>query len=242
VIDRLDIHAFADRELAPDELTRLEREIASSPEATRELQAIQSLKSCLLTKLEAPQPGEVWKICSERLDELDRVKKAESFVGKYAWALSALLFAVILGGGLLNRARGYSVNMANVATFNSDLTSWGAPRITQPEKLRSWISNQTGQRPTLHVDPDKVVALAISDQPQGRVVRLRMRDNLGLVDLMIIPNVSGIDGVRPMGGGMFMGQVNGFNCVTWPDSGCEVLVIGSQEPAQLQQFAQSLYH
>lgn len=240
-MDRLDIHGFADRELAPEEMTRLEKEISSSPEATSELQAIASLKLCLQTKLEQPQAGELWKECVGRLDELDRVKKAETFVGKYAWALSVMLFIVILGGGLMNRYRGSSVAVGNIAVLSGDMMSLGAPRTSQPEQLRSWISDQTGQQLRLKVDPSRVVALAYVDQPQGRIVRLTMRDTSGVLDLMVIPNVSSVDGVEPMGGGMFAGQVNGRNCVTWPDAGCAVLVIGDRSAVELRDFAATLY-
>jgi hypothetical protein len=239
LIDRLNIHAYADGELGPDEMARLEAEIAASPEASRELEAIRCLQSCLHAKMPQPQPGDSWKACLDRLDELDRVKKAETFVGKYAWALCALLFVVILGGGLLNRYRGGSVNMSTVASDLSGMVPMSS--IPQPDKLRSWIGSQIGQAPPISSIPPHVVDVAYSDQPEGRIVRVRFQDAQGIVALLIIPNVGGVNGVQPIGDGMFAGQVNGHNCVIRPDSGCAVLVIGDRDLNQLQAFTQSLY-
>jgi hypothetical protein len=112
--------------------------------------------------------------------------------------------------------------------------------MSQPEQLRNFITDQTGRRPKIVVDPSKVEGYDFSDQPEGRSLRVRMRDSGVRLDLIIIPNVT-VDGVRPIGDGMFAGQVNGFNCVTWPDSGCAVVVIGDRDVEGLKNFAQALY-
>lgn len=240
MIDRLDIHAYADHELSPDEMARVEREIAASPEAARELQAIQSLKTCLHMKMEQPDSSASWKVCAERIEELSRVKRTETFVGKYAWAICAFFLLIIVAGGMFNRFRGGSIGMANVASISGDLVPINTPRMSQPEQLRSWISDQTGHRPMLTLDPNLVRQVAYRDQVEGRVVRVRMQDENGLIDLMVFPNVS-IDGGVPLDGSMTAGQVNGVNCVTWPDSGCALLLIGDRDPARLRDFARSLY-
>jgi anti-sigma factor RsiW len=241
VIEPLNLHAFADGELSSDEMARLDKEIAESPEASRELEAIRSLKTCLQTRLDQPDAGTLWKQCASRLDELDKVKRAETFVGKYAWALSALLFVVILSGGMLNRMRGSSVGVGQVASISSDMTSMSAPRLSQPEQLRSWITDQTGHRPRIVVDPAKVRAYAYTDQIEGRIVRFQIDEGNGTVELMVIPNITKVEGVRSIGDGMFAGQINGLNCVTWPDSGCAVIVIGNQSVDALKAFGRTLY-
>lgn len=242
MIDRLDIHAFADNELSPEEMAQARIEIGASPESSRELAAIESLKACLQAKAEHVAPEDVWHMCVGRLDELDRVKKAETFVGKYAWAISAMLFAVIIAGGMFNRFRGGSVGMAAVASMSSDLVPLQSPSINHPEQLRKWIGDQTGERPSLFTQiPAQVVGFAFSDQPQGRIVRVTMRDSNGMIDLMVIPNVARVEGVRPLDGDLFQGQINGINCVTWhDDSGCQLLLIGDRQTDQLRVFAQAL--
>jgi anti-sigma factor RsiW len=241
MIERLDIHAYADKELEPIEMARVADEIKASPEAQRELQAIQGLKSCLATKLEQPECSAAWKECVGRFGELDKVKTTENFVGKYAWALCLLLFAVIVGGGLLNRYRGGSVGLGQVASITSNLVPMGSTsQIRQPEQLRNWISDQTGYRPGVDLAPTRVEMVAYADQPNGRSVMVRLRDAKGAIDVLFLPNVQISDGA-PIGSGMYAGQVNGLNCVTWHDGGCQMLVIGDRETGDLQTFARSLY-
>lgn len=241
-MDRLDIHAFADRELTAEEMSRLQSEIAASPEAARELEVIQSLKSCLSTKMDQPQAASLWRDCVGRLNEMDRAKKAEHFVGKYAWAICGALFCAIIGGGMLNHFRGPSVGMGTIASEISGMTPMSSPQMSQPEQLRTWINQQTGHRPTIVIDPSKVIRYSYLDQPNGsRIVRIRLLSSVGVVDLLVIPNVAKIDGVQPIGGGMSVGQANGLNCVTWQDGECAVVVAGPQDPQDLRQYAQSLY-
>ncbi|HVT14042.1 MAG TPA: hypothetical protein VHE55_17395 [Fimbriimonadaceae bacterium] len=232
MIDRLDIHAFADRELSPEEMARLQHEIQASPDAARELEVIQSLKVCLAGKLEAPTDASLWRGCVGRLNEIDRARKAEQFVGKYAWAICGALFLAILGGGILNHYRGPSVGMGTIASEISSMTPMSSMPLSQPEQLR-------GSR--IVIDPRKVIRAAYLDQPSGRTYRFRMNDAIGIVDVLLIPNVSGIDGVQEIGDGMSVGRANGLNCVTWQDGGGVVIVAGEQDPQQLRDFARSLY-
>jgi len=235
MIDRLDIHAFADRELSPDELDLLEKEIAASPEAARELEVIRSLKSCLMAKMPTPEMGGLWKDCRNRLDELDKVKKTEFIVGKYAWALSALLFAVILAGGLYNHFTGGSVSVGRLASDISGMTR--VPPSGQPQMLRQFMGDQR----TLHIDPGHVVSVAYADRPEGRIWQFTLQDQSGLYDVVTIPNVTRVEGAQPIDDNLYSGQLNGHNCVIRPDSGFIVLVIADRDTRGLRDLTQSLY-
>ncbi len=239
MIDRLDIHAYADRELSPEEIAKLGDQISGSPEASRELQAIQALKYCLQTKLSTEECNAMWKQCQGRLDELDRAKKAEFYVSKYAWAICSILFLVIVGGGLFNRYRG-GIGLSQVASLNSEFLPMATPRVSNPEHLRDWLGDQTGQRTRLFIDPSTVVWAAYSDQPEmGRIVRFRLRDGDGLVDLTIVPNVERVSGAQPIGNGMMAGQINGRNCVVQFGPGVAVFWTGDRDFQQLCDCAQS---
>lgn len=241
MIDRLELHAYADDELSSEERSRIEHELAGCPESQREVEAIRGLRNCLQTKLESPSCAQLWKSCAGRLDELDSVKKAESFVSKYAWGLSLLLFLVIAGGGLMNRVRGGSVNMGGVASMASEMIPIQSSPVNDAQPLGNWIETQTGERPALVADPARVVGLAYTDRPEGRIIQVQMIDSVGAVNLIVIPRVTRVEGARPMGEGMYAGQVNGMNCVTWADSGCAIIAIGGRGHEQLREFAQSLY-
>lgn len=241
MIERLDLHAYADKQLDPQEMARVADAIKQSPEAQKELEAIQQLKSCLQSKAEQPECGAAWKECVSRFNEMDRVKVTESFVGKYAWALCVVLFVALVGGGILNRARGGSVGLGEVASITSDLVPMGGQsQMRRPEQLRSWISDQTGYQTKSNFDPSRIETVAYSDQANGRNVMLRVRDDRGTIDVLYLPNVNINEG-EALGGNMLGGKVNGLNCVTWHDGDIQVMVIGSRDANDLRSFAQSLY-
>jgi len=232
MIDRLDIHAFADRELPAEDMARKEQEIAASPDASRELEAIQNLKGCLQTKMTPPAFGDLWSECRSRLDELDRVKKTEFIVAKYAWALSGLLFFVILGGGLFNHFHGSSVSVGRLASDISGMTPVTAS--SQPQQLSDFIND-----PRLHI-PTGIVSLAYVDTPEGRIKSCTIQDQEGVFDVVRIPNVANVEGVQPIGDDMFAGQLNGRNCVIRLDSGCAIVVVGNRETSELRDITESL--
>ena len=242
MIDQLDVHAFADRELAPEDMSRVEKEIAASPESTRELEAIRGLKTCLQTKMSPPECADAWKDCRVRLNELERVKKAEYFVGRYAWALCSVLFVVILGGGMLARLHGSSMPMGQVVSELGSMTPLQTPNLSHPEALRSFLLDQTGQSSTISSIPAQVVDVAYAIQPDGgRIVRIRLRDTEGIVALLYIPEATGVEGFQSIGDGMLAGQINRLNCVIRPEKGGMVMLIGNRDTSELRNFALSLY-
>ena len=134
----------------------------------------------------------------------------------------------------MRRSQGPSLGMAAVASSMGDFISMPAPRASQPEQLKSWLRE-------LRIDPSMIMAQAYADRPEGRLWRLSLRDEKGPVELLVIPNVTRLEGVEPIGGDMYAGQISGSNCVTWPDRGCALLVIGDRSIDQLKQFALGLY-
>ena len=241
MIERAELHAFADKELDPQDMARIADAVKASPEAQRELEAIQSLKSCLQTKIEQPECRDAWKECLTRFNEMDRVKVTENFVGKYAWALCIVLFFALVGGGVLNRARGGSVGLGEVASITSELVPMGGgSQMRRPEQLRNWINDQTGCETKSVFDPSRIESVAYSDQANGRNVMLRLRDQAGTIDVLYLPNVNINEGMA-LGGSMYAGKVNGLNCVTWHDGSVQLLVIGNRQTDELRTFAQSMY-
>lgn len=238
--ERTDLHAFADGELPSVEATALDAEIAASPALAAEVERIRSIKQCLATHAVRHEAPEVWKGCVGRLDEIDRVRKAEHFVGKYAWAICSLLFLVIVSGGILTRARGGSMRMGDVAAVSAGLVPTSNPHLSAPEQIPTLIDQQIGERPTFMLDPRHVVGVAASDQPMGRVIDFHLRDEIGDADVMVIPQTT-VEGVQPMGDGLSAGEINGVNCVAWRDGGCSVLLIAPRSHEELRAMAHSFY-
>jgi anti-sigma factor RsiW len=99
MIDRLDLHAYVDGELTSEQQATLSRDLASSPKELEEVRAIQALKKSLREKALAPQSELLWQRCVGRLDEIDKTRRVERVVGKYAPALCAVMFVVIVVAG-----------------------------------------------------------------------------------------------------------------------------------------------
>ncbi len=235
------VHGYADGELTANERAHVESLLQSSPQAQAEFEAIKNLKSFLAAQPSKPVEPALWKSCAKRLDEIDRAKRTEGFITRYAWALSLLLFVVIMGGGYLRRIHGSSVGTGEVAAYASSLVPISGPKPRQAEQLNTWINDQTGQRPKITLDPSRILGVAIADQGDRRIVSVRFTDQSGELALMVIPGVTAVDGVQPMGNGMFACKIDKMNGVTWGDGDCAVVLIGNRDYEYLRTVALALY-
>jgi anti-sigma factor RsiW len=105
----MDIHAFVDGELSPDEAASVRLGVEQSPLAAREAEAIPNLKTLLKQKVPQVETQTLWSACVKRLDEVDRVREAararriEWLVSRFAPGLCIVLFAGILIVGQFSR-------------------------------------------------------------------------------------------------------------------------------------------
>ena len=97
-MDPIDIHALADGELDRNAAANLRERIKTDPAAQAEYNAVLNLKDLIRTGSVKYECDDTWRVCIGRLNELDSAKRVQGYVGKYAWSLSAVLFALILGG------------------------------------------------------------------------------------------------------------------------------------------------
>ena len=113
------LHALADGELAPQEAHALREALKADPRSAAEVDAVLNLKEFLAKNAARHADEEVWRGCVRRLDAIDRSRRAEGFVGRYAWALCGVMLVFILSGtGLAMRnVRGDSARPADLARF-----------------------------------------------------------------------------------------------------------------------------
>jgi anti-sigma factor RsiW len=246
MIDPLDIQAYADGELSPEDRARVEREIAASESATAELVRIRALKSFLAEKSEAVDGDDVWTRCVSRLDELDRSRRVEGFVGRYAWGLCGLFFLVILAGGVFNRANQQSVRTGDVASYVAGLgpsSSGGVidDKMLQVKRgLNSLLKNLQQAQAS-----DQII---LTGQREGisrdgrRVVAFDMRDSRGVMSLLVIPGVTTIDAMSETDatGAFGAGMIGQSNYVCWVDGGYALVLIGDRSPQELQTIGERI--
>jgi anti-sigma factor RsiW len=234
------IHAYADGELEESERARIATQIAHSPESVAQLKAIEFQKDLLRAKIEPLECADVWQTCRGRLQAVRATRRTETFVGRYAWAVCALFFIAILGGGAFNRqGAGGSFLASDVPQIASNLVPFAAPTSNTPSEVRRWLYDAIGANPPVALQPEmRVVDAAEATVNGGRVLRIRLYDGLGYFALMVVPNVTSVGGVEPLGDGKFFaGQVEQVPCVAWTSDGYGLILFGDRSTAELRDIA-----
>ncbi len=239
MIDPIDLHAYVDGELNPLERSDVQRQIELSPESGKEIEAIQRLKSLVQVRSEEVSTSKAWSDCVRRLDELDKARRVERFVGRFAPALCGVFFIAIVLGGLVSRHHeaggGSSRNLtAMIGRMHFDKTE------TNTEKSE-WLNNliKVSKLSTPdHLEPRQVDECEID----GMIVRrVLMRDANGDLSVLMIPKKIEFEGFSSLPGhpGYRCGQSWGRNCIVRPD-GDRTTVITAERP--YEELANVLMH
>jgi anti-sigma factor RsiW len=243
MIDPIELHAFADGELSAEREAVLRKQLAESPQAQAELQSILALKKALRDKCLATDCKQEWSMCIGRLNELDRSRRAERFVGRYAWALCGVFLLTILGGGLTSRNdRTDSVSMSDISRIATTLAPSRTPPVQDAARER-WLDDLLGQA-RKSVDPNRVRILGYSDgQLDGRpVTSFSLEDGKGKFALLVMPGVFNLEGTRELrpDQDFKLGHLQGLNCVVWTDGRNTLAVVGKRNHEDLIQVATGL--
>lgn len=243
MIDPIELHAFADGELSAEREAVLRKQLAESPQAQAELQSILALKKALREKCLAAECRQEWSACIGRLNELDRSRRAERFVGRYAWALCGVFLITILAGGLTSRnGRSDSVSMSDISRIATTLAPSRTPPM-QDEARERWLDELLGQA-RKSVDPNRVRILGYSGgELDGRPVNVfSLQDGRGKFALLVMPGVFNLEGTQelPQDRGFKLGHLQGLNCVVWTDGHNTLAVVGKRTYEDLVQVATGL--
>jgi hypothetical protein len=231
MIDPLELHAYADKELDRESEDRVRRQLQNDPASQAELDTILGLKSTLQDHCKTVECNQQWKACVGRLDELDKVRRTESFVGKYAWALCGLFFMFILVGGIATRmspSRG--MGSPDLVRAVASLGQPSTPSSQQPQEVRKWLDSLLGAASEL-ISPEKVVVLgAATGQIDGyRVAQLALRDGTGDLQLLLLNvnlDLSEMpDSSEP---NLKAGKLQGVNCLAWNENGYTLVFAGDR--------------
>src|SRR5665213_4428232 len=121
-LDPITLHALIDGELPPDEHAIALEATNADSNAGLMYTEYRRLKEAvsLLPTIDAPHAA--WKRCVNRLDEIERSRKAERFVTRYAWGMTAAVFFLIVGAGAWNRLTGQHMGAGDVTHMASLLS------------------------------------------------------------------------------------------------------------------------
>lgn len=242
--DWMQMHALADNELDEQAKAAATELVQKDPVCHAEYQAVQSLKSLLKTHCCSTPPPTLWNQTVKRLDAIDRTRKAESFVGRYAWALCGVFLVMIVGAATSNRlVAKRSVHAGDMAEMASSLSPLALPSGSAPKVVHDFVSNVLRDAP---VTPEPV-DLALRSVAEGtidgfRVARLTFADQKGTVALIIVKNADEVHGVQDdhQTRGYQVGKLNNLHVVSWIEGGYALFVVGQRSADELCRVADAL--
>ena len=214
MIDQQDLHAFVDGELSPEQAAAIKSSLEASPEDAREVEAIRSLKSLVGKKATPPVGNHAWNACVRRLDELDKTRRAERIVGKYAPALCAGLFVVIVVAGQFGHHSDRGITSPDLARMVGPLSPVNPPKPLGFNK-EAWLEGQI--RDSMRSTPKY---LTVRGESSGELAGVPMRafmarDPKGDLMIYVVRQPIALDGMTPMAdhANLRVGLLDGVNCV-----------------------------
>ena len=245
MIDRSELHALADNELSESERQDLLRRMSDDASAQAELQSIQSMKSMLRCQ-EGPEldTAELWKRCQDRLTEIDKTKRVEGFVGKYAWGICGLFFLAIAMAGFFNRASGRSVRPDEVAGYVAGMSPISVPRNADQTQLEPALKEVVGE--AFRNRPAKwlVTAIGRNATPGHRCSYVQLTDEFGDVAVVAMHDVAQVDGLWQYEPDPEFGatKFDGVNALFWKrrEDGEICMVVGQRSYDELYSVVQSI--
>ena len=244
--DWLEIHALADEQLSAEDKARVQARVAECDESSRELRAIQGVKTALKGREGAINCEATWGRCRKRLDEVDKTHRIESFVGKYAWGLCSLFLLFIVGAAFLNRtgARG-ELGTSDVPRMAADMAPFlSSPRSQNLSDVVRFTKEQADQAPVRIRPVVRQVAIVRSGRAVigGRnVLRMDMFDEQGPLNLYAVQG-GDVSGVEPVPGRQeySAGVINNSKCITWLDGNYTVMLVADRSVNDLVAFADAV--
>lgn len=243
MIDREDLHSYLDGELSAAEEHEVKEILDKDPSSVAEFHSMQRVKDLLRTRTEPVEYEALWKSCQERLDEVDKSKRVESFVGRYSWGICALFFMVIAVGGYFNRVNGKSVRPNEIAGYVAGVTAIPLSPTESQEKLDPRVKDAVGEALRSKPEQMRLLSVSRSDVPGHRVGYVQLGDSFGVVTVMVMPDVQRVEGGWQFEGDeRFMcGKVDGMNALFWKDEkGVICLIMGQRSYGELRTMVESM--
>jgi|SRR5579862_1699908 len=240
-LDPTIVHAVVDGELPPHELAAALESINADPRTSLLHAEYRRLKSAVASLPAVDVPSNAWRSCTRRLDELDRNRRAERFVTRYAWAMSASVFFLILGAGAWNRFTGQHLGASEVTHMASMLSPFERAETPTKANVGKWLQDRVGpvQLNTSAVgQPRSAEYGQAGETPMARIILV---DQEGAMALYIWRGSDPIEGFEPLNGGpLYSGRVLNQNSVAWIRDGHHLVLVGQRDTDDLARVATGL--
>jgi anti-sigma factor RsiW len=230
--------ALADGTLDAADKERAEQLLQADHEALSEFEWAVMLKQSVREHCRPVAASEEWRAAKSRLDEIDRVKKAEHFVSKYSWALCGIFLVAIVSAAVFNRGVSRPLGNAHVAGLFSGLQLEPAGSETQViESVRKRLGEVP--KPVAHL-PGRVTHVACGQIDGRSAIRLSLQDSAGQLTFFSIRSTTSIDALQRVEGDYQLGLLGGVPAVAWVDGGYLLILAGDRSFETLIQSAESI--
>jgi len=237
------IHALADDRLADEEKAQALRIVAEDSRAQAEYQWATYIKSTLNAKCPPVADEDSWKAGLARLDAIDRTKRTETFVGRYAWAMCALFLVAIVSAAWVNRTSGSrQLTSEQVAGLFGSFAPAMERSTAQTQSPSEVVKECLPDAPVVTIPREfRIESAERTVSPENPAARLMLSDQRGRIALVIIKNATGVESVnRSTGSEYRTGTLNGSPCVVWETDDATILLLGPRSPEELISIADSM--
>lgn len=242
MIDPLELHAYADGQLSNADRDRILRDLETDAVARAELDSIIALKAFVGRNAQPVECHDEWKACVGRLNELDKSRRTENFIGRYAWGLCGVFFLAIVMGGVMSRTGGSSsAQSADLARVVASLSPVSSPAPKEPAAMRRWLDELVGQA-AASISPDRfdVVRSSTGEVDGHRAASIVIRDATGDMSLLMVNGMLSLDNLPLSPDGQFRTcELQGAHCIAWHDRGNTLVLSGSRSYDDLVKVAQT---
>jgi hypothetical protein len=238
--DYSQIHALADDELTAAERAEAEARLQVCEKSRAEYETVKALKGVLQSKCEPVKCDETWAKCQERLKEIDRTKRVERLVSRYAWAMCAFFVVAIFSAGMINRMMPKNVAPSEIARLSAGFAPMSTPQPNAAvEERRKWVDGIFGKPMPVRTDSLELVKATRGFVNGVDTVRLDFVDKTGPVALFIMPSAA-ISDLQVDEEGYGQITVHEQSGIAWRDGEVTFFVLGNRSPELLRGAASQL--
>ncbi|MCU0317259.1 MAG: hypothetical protein MUC92_11770 [Fimbriimonadaceae bacterium] len=227
---QIQVNRLADGDLTESESSELKAELTNDPNLASELEWAQCLKQQLKEKCHTVGCQQTWQASLLRLDAIDKTKRAEYFVGKYAWAVCGVFLVALVSAAVLNR-----MNPTRHLTETQVAGLFNSFRAEGGSATRGTVVDPFPGGPPLTFQSFYRVSSAENGFADGHeAVRFRVDDGRGGFAVIYVSKASGVEGFS--GTNAFrLGLINGQRSVTVRHGEGLLMVMGDRGFDELQE-------
>lgn len=237
-----ELNALADGQLEKARVAELQKLMQSNSQISITYTSIVNVKMAV-SQLPIETHPELMATVSGRLGEIDRTRRADQFVSRYAWGLCGVVLLTIVGAGTYSRLHGSSVGLSDVPGYSAGMV--GSSLENAPQGIGRWLKNLIVGSPAKQASALKVLKEdmgAINGVPAARVI---LGDPSAPYTLFVIRSDGPIRGVQPIDGSTqvqyWAGHVGPWNCLNWKQGDYQLLLLGNHDQNDLEGVAGAIH-